>query len=81
MIYRKQGASVRWENGTLIRVTESGVAIEDGETFRCHPEQRQGPPATDASHVMATAAAIQSMTTCERLIVTEGLADHELGDR
>jgi hypothetical protein len=38
MIYRKQGVIARWENGTLIRVTESGVAIEEGEYFECRPE-------------------------------------------
>ena len=38
MIYRKRGSVVRWENGTVIRVTESGVAIEEGERFECHPD-------------------------------------------
>lgn len=37
MIYRKRGQTVRWENGTLIRVTESGVAWEEGERFICEP--------------------------------------------
>ncbi|MGZ5472689.1 MAG: hypothetical protein ACXW31_02240, partial [Thermoanaerobaculia bacterium] len=38
MIYRKHGTVARWENGTLIRVTESGIAIEEGEYFECRPE-------------------------------------------
>lgn len=81
MIYRKQGASVRWENGTLVRVTESGVAIEEGETFHCHPERSEGPPAIDPQRVIETARAIQSIATCERLLVTEGIANHDLDGR
>jgi len=37
MIYRKRGETVRWENGTRIRVTESGVAYEEGARFVCEP--------------------------------------------
>jgi hypothetical protein len=37
MIYRKRGETVRWENGTRIRVTESGMAYEAGERFVCEP--------------------------------------------
>jgi hypothetical protein len=42
MIYRKRGHTTRWENGTLIRVTESGVATET-DLFACHPERSEGP--------------------------------------
>lgn len=80
MIYRKQGASVRWENGTLVRVTESGVAIEEGETFTCRPEGTTS-LRVDPSHVVETAQAIQTIATCERLLVTEGIADHDLDGR
>ena len=34
MIYRKRGSVVRWENGTLVRVAESGMAIEEGRALR-----------------------------------------------
>jgi hypothetical protein len=37
MIYLKRGETVRWENGTRIRVTESGVAYEEGARFVAHP--------------------------------------------
>jgi hypothetical protein len=80
MIYRKQGASARWENGTLVRVTESGVAIEEGETFTCRPEGT-ATLTMDAARVMEVAREIQSLATCERLVVTEGIADHDLDGR
>ena len=38
MIYRKCGNVVRWENGTLVRVAERGIAIEEGELFECRPD-------------------------------------------
>jgi hypothetical protein len=78
-IYRKTGRVVRWENGTLIRAFERGIAIEDGETFTCHPdsaaEAAAAPPLTD---VAVIAKQIQAITTnVERLIVTEGEATHD----
>ena len=78
MIYRKQGAVARWENGTLVRVTESGVAIEDGETFTCRPEGRTS-LTIDPSRAVATAHAINDITDAiERLIVSDGVAEHDL---
>jgi len=84
MIYRKRGSVVRWENGTLIRVTESGVAIEEGELFRCAPSsgvrQRQLPlfdPSETAMRAATSVAALQ----IERLIVTHGVAEHECDGR
>jgi hypothetical protein len=75
VIYRKRGAVARWENGTLIRVTESGVAIEEGDLFTCHPERSEGPsPVVEPLHVPAIGNA-------ERLIVTHGIAHHQYGDR
>src|SRR5687768_1441042 len=77
MIYRKRGAVARWENGTVVRVTESGVAIEDGETFTCRPEGRTSLH-VDATRVVETARAIHDIAaSIERLIVTEGIAEHE----
>ena len=76
MIYRKQGAVARWENGTLVRVRESGVAIEEGELFTCRPE---GTTTLDVvpSRVLETARIISDLRGVERLIVTEGIALHE----
>src|SRR5688572_8513994 len=81
MIYRKQGAVARWENGTLVRVTESGVAFEEGETFICRPEGRTS-LAVDPRRVIETARAIHEITNrVERLIVTEGIAEHDWDGR
>ena len=80
MIYRKQGASVRWENGTLVRVNESGVAIEEGESFTCRPEGTSS-LTIDPQRVHETARAIENIAICERLIVTEGIAEHDLDGR
>lgn len=81
MIYRKQGAVARWENGTLVRVTESGVAIEEGETFTCRPEGFAS-LSVDSTRVIETARAIHDTTRrIERLIVTDGVAEHELDGR
>ena len=54
-VYRKRGSVVRWENGTLVRVTESGVAIEEDGVFTCHPERREGPPAFEDTRVIEVA--------------------------
>jgi len=80
MIYRKRGSVVRWENGTLVRVAESGVAIEKEELFECHPEASGDVPRFDESRVIATAEAVRAAVgnvAIERLIVIEGIADHE----
>jgi hypothetical protein len=78
MIYRKQGHVVRWENGTLIRVTESGAAREEGELFECwpEPERRAGfsPPDFDGLKPVLRFSA-------ERVLVVEGYAEHEYGDK
>lgn len=76
MIYRKQGSVARWENGTLIRVTESGAAREDGDFFESFPEP------TPTFHPPLIAAPKPAIAfTYERLILTEGYAEHEYGDR
>jgi hypothetical protein len=81
MIYRKQGAVARWENGTLVEVAESGVAIVDGETFTCRPEGRSL-LTIDPARVVATAREIHYLSArVERVIVSEGVADHELDGR
>ena len=72
--YTKQGATVRWENGTTIRVRESGYAIEDGDSFECAPLQgalAEPPLWTEPQIDFAY----------ERLILTHGIAHHQFGER
>lgn len=76
MIYRKQGSVARWENGTLIRVTESGAAREDGGFFESFPE-----PATGFHSPIIDAPQPSIAFTYERLILTEGYAEHEYDGR
>jgi hypothetical protein len=83
MIYRKRGSVARWENGTLVRVTERGMAIEKEELFECYPDAGGDTPHVDESRVVAAAHAVQEGVgdvTIERLIVIEGIAEHELID-
>jgi hypothetical protein len=83
--YRKRGSSVRYENGVVVHVRESGAAVEEGDLFTCHPEQSEVPPPLDASSVVETAQRIEAMIPAplriERLLVTEGIAEHECGGR
>jgi hypothetical protein len=81
MIYRKRGSVVRWENGTLVHVVESGVAIEEGELFECHPDADGETPRVDDAEVIEAARAVQSIAAkhdvaIERLIVIDGVAEH-----
>jgi hypothetical protein len=77
MIYRKHGAVARWENGTVIRVTEAGEARETGELFECWPvvEDRQSCLSGQAG------LPVLHLPSAERLIVTRGLAHHQYGER
>lgn len=75
MTYRKRGHTIRWENGTFIRVTESGVATET-EFFECHPEPSEELPAPDETALLATAKELATLNP-ERLILTHGIAEHE----
>ena len=82
MIYRKRGSVARWENGTLVRVAESGMAIEKDELFECYPEPSGDVPRIDESGVLEAAQAVQvaagaAGVAIERLIVIEGIAEHE----
>lgn len=83
MIYRKRGSVARWENGALVRVSESGVAFERGELFECHPETIGDVPHVDESRVLEAARAVQDAAddvAIERLILIDGIAEHEYGD-
>jgi len=80
MIYRKQGIVERWEHGTPIEVRESGMAVENGDLFECYPERRE-PAGRAAGELPAVAAQIKALVpegiAIERLILTQGVADHE----
>jgi hypothetical protein len=83
--YRKRGASVRWENGVLVRVVESGIAIErDGELV-CRPAGAEPLPLPPSDSVLATVAVVKETVKAplqiERLVVAEGVAEHQYGDR
>jgi hypothetical protein len=82
VIYRKRGSVVRWENGTLVRVAERGMASEEGELFECHPEASGAVLPIDESRVLETARAVQAIAakhevTIERLLIIEGASGHE----
>lgn len=81
--YRKRGAVARWENGTLLRVVECGVAVEHGELFECRPESVEPPAPVDESALLETVRRIEEIARpleIERLIVSEGVASHEFGE-
>jgi len=81
MIYRKQGGVARWENGTLIRVTESGAAREDGDLFECWPEpSNHAVDEPTSRRVVEIASSLQHLPV-ERLIVVHGAARHEYDGR
>ena len=80
MIYRKQGSVARWENGTLIRVLESGAAREEGEVFECWPDESSRLPVAESSRALAVVRALQHLPI-ERLIVIDGVAEHEYDGR
>jgi hypothetical protein len=85
-LYRKFGRSLRYENGTIVRAEEAGEAIEDGQTFTCRPiaHSVELPPISGGA-IDDAVTEIQSIVrpplTIERLIVSEGIAEHQFGER
>ena len=84
MIYRKWGRSVRWENGTIVRVEEAGEAREENRVFLAEPIAHGVIPSVSErspAHVVAAADEIlrcaQDDVVVERAIITEGVALHE----
>lgn len=80
-IYRKRGRVARHENGQTILVEEAGEAIEIGREFEARPlkETAELPP-VDAGAVERVAREIGRIVkpnAIERLIVSEGVAEHE----
>ena len=83
-IYRKSGRVVRWENGVVVRVVESGIAIEEGGIFRCEPDAKAAalPPQSETvSDVARRIREIVGAHAIERLIVAEGEARHDCDGR
>lgn len=85
-IYRKFGRVVRRENKFLVRVDEHGEAVEESGGFACHPIATwRDLPDVDAEAVKQMAIAIETLVQppllLERLIISDGVALHELGDR
>ena len=80
--YTKRGRSVRFENGVLLRASEAGEAIEEGVLFTCRPFDATPLPEIDATGVEHTADAIRAAAgdAIERLIIAEGVADHQFGE-
>ena len=86
MIYRKHGSVVRWENGALIRVDEEGYARQEGGLFECAPAGTPPPDAASSpsSELPRIAAEVENAAggvTIERLVIVEGHATHEYGER
>jgi hypothetical protein len=84
MTYRKRGSVVRWENGTVVRVTESGVATETPERFECHPVPAPPLPFPELSPILETVRVVRSSAlpvAIERLIVISGVAEHQYEGR
>jgi len=84
VIYRKWGRSVRWENGTIVRVEEAGEAREENGVFFAAPIDHGVIPSVSEgspAHVVAVAEGIlrcaQDDTRVERAIITDGIALHE----
>ena len=83
-IYRKRGSTVRYENGTTIRVRESGEAVDDGAVFRCAPLRSPALPEMDDHAVNSAVDAIRGASgnlRLERLIVTDGHVEHAMDRR
>jgi hypothetical protein len=65
MTYRKWGRSVRYENGTVVRVEEAGEAVEEGGEFRAYPHPPSGhllPLAREKEAGAALSAAAASLS-------------------
>lgn len=76
--YRKWGRVVRFEHGRIVRVEEAGEAIESAELFLASPIAERVPlPELDDAAVVDTARAIEALVRPERLLVSDGVAEHE----
>lgn len=77
--YRKRGRVVRREGKRTVRVDEAGEAFEDNGVFhaRALPDAVDDLPQPDADAVEEAANAIEALGQAERLIISEGITEHE----
>ena len=69
---------MRYERGRIVRVDEAGEAIESAELFLASPiAERVELPDVDEDAVVATAREIDALVPTERLLVSDGVAEHE----
>ncbi len=92
-VYRKRGRVVRYENGTVVRVDEAGEAREIGAEFWAEPAflpareegEELGADECEAAVRDGSRSALeltrQYGVTLERIVVSEGIVEHELGAR
>jgi hypothetical protein len=84
-IYRKRGSILRHENGSFVLVREAGEAVEDGMLFRCAPASGAADiPAIDGAELRDFVQRVHEASgdlCIERLIATEGHAQHEFEGR
>jgi hypothetical protein len=78
MIYRKRGHTIRWEHGTTIEVTESGVAYEEGERFVCEPVWSAATPSPLS--LSAEPASVPAATRVRLRGALAGFAGSQSGD-
>ena len=80
-VYRKRGRVIRREREHLVRVSEAGEAVDDGTTFSVKPLEAKHLPEIDSTAANAAARAIEALVEppliLERLIVSEGSAEHD----
>lgn len=90
-VYRKRGRVVRYENGTVVHVDETGEAREIGAEFWAEPsplqhrdadgglglEEREDAVRRGSGTVQALAE--RHGVRLERIVISEGVADHEVG--
>jgi hypothetical protein len=84
--YRKFGRTLRYENRVTLNIEESGEAVEEGQIFRCRPIPRTvDVPSIDSASVQRTVreleVLVRSPLVLERVVVSEGIAEHQFGDR
>jgi hypothetical protein len=85
-IYRKRGRTVRYESGRLVRIAEAGEAVEENGAFACRPlGEVPSVDEPDAGPVLKAAREIEALAShplsIERLLVSYGLAEHEMDGR
>jgi len=85
VIYRKRGHVVRYEHGHVVRCVESGEAVEDGSVFWSRPSPSPLAPlpalrGEGDDVVAAIEAMVRGPLFIERMIVSEGYAQHECDD-